>query len=577
MVYRFIFASYLLKDSNEVLSCMERPWSLREKASGKTFYEPFAGGGTGLAEAAMAGWNVYGSEINPIATEVASAELQIVCNGIPKEYFLQICKILDIALERLRDCWYIYDGVISYTLISRGEVPTWVSSIRRGGKKYKVILCPSCKSLFLYQGNSNNSRIHCKVCEEEITVSIKPIVPLQENLPEVAPGWRAFLIEYRRKNGKKRWEKQWVNLLIDKEGRNLLTKSVRKAHSLLKEYREHLKLLEHVTFNNLFEGRRLHREGGFRNLANLFTSKQLVASILFSKLCSEKLNKKYWTLAKIALSDSAKTTNLLAKWYPITGEPVPATAMKTYWVPTYTAETNPLAHVPETLTPLARNTIASAVRAQQRAYKYIKGHGGNHKVKWRLYNISAEKVSLPERIDLAVVDPPYTDESRWRYTSLSLVHYAQFILFNSIVGQKLPPLPQSIEVQEITYNKKRYFEVLSKVLRHISMKLATNGRVIFMFNTTKEKLWSALLKVMREANLYPTAIYWTLGEVPGGLARSKLRGLFLIVLARGHINQKPYIVFKEPLEKANNFMRISHEVENKAYQRLLRALNRYYY
>jgi len=578
IIYRFLLTTYLLESVDEVISCIDEPWRLRKKALGKVFYEPFAGGGTGLVEAAMAGWEVYGSDINPIATEITDTALRIICGDLSEEYFLQIRKILDTALESLRECWYLYDGIVSYTLISKGKIPTWITNITYNNQKYRVVLCPSCKNIFLQRDNER--RIYCKMCGEPVTVSIKPTIPLQENLPTIAPGWKAFIIEYRIKedNARKRWRKRLVNLFVDKEGRNLLTKSIREAYSILKEYEEHLRMLRQIVLDGLYEGHRLRKEGGFKNLIELFTSRQLVSSLLFSELCSKKLNRKYWKFAKVALSDSAKTVNLLAKWYPITGEPIPATAMKTYWVPTYAVETNPLAHIPGALIPLARNTIASAIRVQKRAYQYVKNHGGIYKVIWHLYNISSERVSLPKGIDLVVIDPPYVNELKWSYTSMSLVHYAQFILFNSMIGQERLPLPQEIEPQEITYNRERYFNVLDKVLRKVSKKLNPNGRVVFMFNTSMQELWIKILDIIRKAKFRIVAIYWTLGETPGRLARSKLRGLFLIILAKNSasydIDDKIHVVFEKPLMKASKYLKISYDTERKAYQYLLRAFSK---
>ena len=46
-IYRFILASYL-SSGEKVIEWMKKPWLMRDASRGKYFYEPFAGGGTGL-------------------------------------------------------------------------------------------------------------------------------------------------------------------------------------------------------------------------------------------------------------------------------------------------------------------------------------------------------------------------------------------------------------------------------------------------------------------------------------------------------------------------------------------------
>ena len=96
-----------------------------------------------------------------------------------------------------------------------------------------------------------------------------------------------------------------------------------------------------------------------------------------------------------------------------------------------------------------------------------------------------------------------------------------------------------------------------------------------MYNREKLKDWEILISIIRKSGLYPTAIYWTLGETPGGLARSKLKGLFIIVFAKKK-RKKVNVIFRSVLEIASEFMNINEKKENEAYENLMNVIKRFY-
>ena len=567
--YRFILATYICNENerDNVIKFMKKPWLMRKRAQGKVFYEPFAGGGTGLAEAALAGWNVFGTDINPIAVEIARAEIQVVTRGISNSFFKAVEKVLDKVSNDLKNMWCIAEGITSYVLISKGKIPTWVSIAKIKGRDFKLLLCPKCGNEFLYGGSGRF--ITCSNCGKEFEISIRPTVSISDNLPEVAPGWRAYLVEYRVPDGRI-WRRKWVNLIQNKNKADLLRKSIRNAEKILENY---VDILERVKTYELLEGRRLKREGGIETLADFFTPRQIVSFAKFIEACIDSLSKNYWNFIKLAISEAAKSCSIVAKWYPPIGEPVPAAALKTYWISEYAVETNPLAHAPGSLLPLARNSIASAIRAQKRAVDYVQTHGGKTRVKWNVYNRSAEEAPIPSRIDLAVIDPPYLGKVN-AYASLSLVHYAMFTLFNSISGNNgKMPTPQEIEQLEITYSKKRYISLLGHVLRRINNSLNDNGRIVLMYNSVNCNDWIKILRTIKDSGLHIRAIYWTLGEAPGGLIRSRLKGIFLFILAKNASEGDINLVFKEPLSTITSAgVRLNESIERKAYISMLKAL-----
>jgi len=569
-IYRFLLASYLTDNIEDVEKYIKQPQLMHPHSKNKVFYEPFMGGGTGLVEAAIAGWDVIGVEINPLAKEIVEVELQIVKSkeSILEQYFTKVTNILHRTWKKLKRIWTFNGYIISYIHITRGKIPTWISTNRNHGVISKVLICPKCKTVNFHSKNVDVAI--CKKCGYQFKVTIQPVIPLGDDLPQIASGWRAYALEIRV-NRDNRWRKYLINLLQNNHVAQKVKQATQEAQKLAREAYE---ILSQHEITDLYEGKRLEKEGGFKTLADIYTPKQLLSFALFVKNCRKYLNKNYWKLAKIAISDAAKSSSLISKWYPPIGEPIPAAAMKTYWIPIYTVETNPLAHVPGTLRTLARNTIASAINAQKRAVKYIKQFGHPNNVTAEIYEANAVEYIPNREIDLAVLDPPYLGRVK-SYASLSIVHYGIYSLFTIMVENRIPRSLKDIEKEELCYDRTRYCQMLMKILESIRSKLKQNGRIVIMYNMQTQKEWDPLINAIRNANLYPTAIYWSLGETPGKLARSKLRGIFLVILAKTPINHT-HVIFEELLQFSAKRVKINQDIERQAFNAMLTTFKKYF-
>ncbi|MEM2410495.1 MAG: hypothetical protein QXF87_08245, partial [Thermofilaceae archaeon] len=98
-VYRMVLASYLFEGEDEVVRAVVEPSVMRGRARGRVFFEPMMGGGTGVVEAALAGWDVYGVDVNPVAVLAARAGLKIVTEGLPDGFKGRALRVLDSAFE----------------------------------------------------------------------------------------------------------------------------------------------------------------------------------------------------------------------------------------------------------------------------------------------------------------------------------------------------------------------------------------------------------------------------------------------------------------------------------------------
>jgi len=568
-IYRFLLSSYLFSEESTVEDAIINPYLMRKYARGKTFVEPFAGGGTGLAEAALAGWLVYGVDINPVATCISRASTYIVTKGLPRNYYNLAVKVLDKALEEVQDFWTFDGKQISYIFVSRERAPTWISTKSVSGQRTFVVMCPKCYSIF----ETSEMMPKCDLCGHEFQVSMKGTVHLPNSFPESAPKWKAFAIELR--NPKEKWKKEYISV---KDNEEVISWFEDRNEKLEEVAQEVIHLLSSDI--SVVEGRRLLREAGIKKLYQLFTKRQLIAFKSFSlKARRFAKTKKELLFLGLALSEATKASSLASKWHPPIGEPVPAAAIKTYWIPSYTVEANPLAHVPSTLKPLGRNTIASALRAQLKAYEFTKENGGVSKTQVRIINDDAEKARLPNKINLAVVDPPYMDCVR-SYASLSLIHYAALKMFDSLTGTRFVSCTdlKDVELKEIPRNRKGYENKLCKIFSKISERMSKNSRMVLMYNRLSVEDWIPPLRAAKRANLYPTAIYWIPGESPGSLARSKLRGIYLIVLRKSDKSKlnKLNIVFEDVINEVSETFSINCEAEYKSFFSLLQALKLIY-
>lgn len=564
-IYRFILSTYLFDDLQTAEKALHKPEIMREKAKELNFVEPFVGGGTGVSEAALSGWSVYGVDINPVATSVSKASLSLVTQGLPKNFKNDAIKTLDKTLSDLKNLWSFDGKYASYIFISRDKAPTRLSVKDEKGRKIPILLCPNCLSVF----KSNNIESACPFCKHRFKADVRGSIELNNSFPEEHPGWRAFAVEFR--DSKNKWEKEYVSLAQNREVKSWLSDSLKEAEEICDTFLENINSKIDVK-----EHGKLQREASIEDLYQLFTKRQLASFYTFSNNCKRFKNKEKLSLLALALSESTKASTLLAKWHAPLAEPVPAGAMKTHWVPKHTVESNPLAHMINTIRPLGRNTIASALHAQVRANEFTKKNGGPSGSRFRIVNGDAEKVDYPKKIDLVVVDPPYMDAVK-SYTSLSLIHYAGLKLFDSVNGSEYSSDKELKEVEsiEIPRRKKEYEEKVYKVFNRLYRCLHKNSRIVLMYNRLSVQDWLPILRAAKESGLYPRAIYWIPGESPGGLARSKLRGIYLIVLGKEKTNSIN-IQFENVINEVDTSFSIDVDTEFKSFEALKDALESTY-
>lgn len=556
-VYRMILAAYLFDEADHVVRAMIDPALMRARAKDRVFFEPMMGGGTGLAEAALAGWDAYGVDVNPVAALAAYTSVGIVAEGLPDNYASVAAAVLEEASKRVESFWRFGGNLICHILVSRGTAPTWLS-VNRGKR---VVLCPKCFTIF----ESVNGEAICPLCSKEFSADMKPMVQLPSDLPEEAPRWKAFAVEVRRL-GEGGWEKQYISVPHSPQLRKWLSSTSAEARErvnfLVEAVREELDVLESSRL----------RCAGITFSHEFFAPRQLVSLQAYAR-AAQRIKNINPELLAAAVSDAAKSCSLLAKWYPRLGEVTPAGGVKAHWVPKYTAVVNPLAC--SGLTPLARGTIASALRAQLKANDYVKKVGGSSHVKWRIVTGDACNAEFPEAVNLAVFDPPYGRVKS--YASLSAPHFYALKFYEAIVGLGLTGgvKLKDVEKEEAGARSKAFPQVIERIIKKLAARLKEDGRIVLMYNATELEEWMKVLHPFKTAGLQPRAVYWVLGEAPSGITTSKLRGMHLIVFAKKP-SSEIRMVIREPLLQAKQLTNLVIELEELASENLAQALNRIY-
>ena len=467
-LYRGILSSFLLKNDDGLFEAIEKPEIL--DANGLVYLEPLAGGGTGIVEASLYNFTSYGIDINPLAVKIIRG-YSILRGNVN---FNQIISIIEEVKNELSAVWTYKGQDVSYFLITRGKVPSWIMT----NKKRKVILCPNCGNIF---ETENSEEVACPYCGDKIKITIGPYYEPRNFV--MYSNWKVFGFIV---NKKLVFDRDWL---------------VERTKLLVENQRIEID----VNIDELKEGKRLLRSG-ITSPELLFTNAQLLT---FHKLAekSKNIEENERLLLMLSISDSVKTCSILSRWYPPLNEPVPfAGGVKGFWIPEYTVETNPL-------TSHARSTIISGIRNQYRVRKF--------RLRGEINAIQGDAtVIVYPKSDLIVIDPPYYRIAP-SYASISFPHVVVANQFERIsLGESL-----NKEISNIGY-----FEKILKILIRSKEALKDNGRIVLI--TSMRSRMNILDETIEKSMLNVINRYDIIGESPGKLGRSQNRINSLIILRK---------------------------------------------
>jgi hypothetical protein len=179
--------------------------------------------------------------------------------------------------------------------------------------------------------------------------------------------------------------------------------------------------------------------------------------------------------------------------------------------------------------------------------------------------------AVPYNIDLAILDPPYPGGVE-NYTDLSLIHYIILALFNDDKSNFSEIRQRDLSNLDLD----RYFSELAGVVNRIRGKLSSRGSIYILFNSRNQAVWEKLFESIDGLCIHD--IYYTLGESPGKLGRSGVRGLFIIHLKPCRSIHHDGIIIYDLLSYASKRFKIklNMDLEYRCIESLTKALKTRY-
>ena len=479
--------------------------TVSRRARGKLITDPFMGGATILVEAALLGFNVHGTDINPAAVAVAKATLGIV-NGDTCRKLRCLVEALIVASKKLASLWNTPSGTIIHVMLApaRGghiEVPAWLTTLSRDPLRILVVDPTEPSGLREVEGP-----------EAERYKPTNPTVRIPaHNLPEEAPGLRAYAVEVASSNT-----------------RSFIPLYTEKGQAIAK----HLAETEPAPPSRctptppLKETTRLLRRG-FKCWEQLYTPRQLVS---LQEFVREAEARGCGELARLVAGNATRTASLLAMYYQPYSKVNPGLVVKSYWLPPYPVELNPLADTytkEGTIRSMGRGTLATYIAAIRRACNNTPQRRTTAVI---MRGDARNPHSIPPETYAIVTDPPYPGMQSYHDMSLIYLYWLE------------EPLEDSNNSHPLSGAE--YLKLIRSFSTAAAQRLKPKKTLILFIGGDTEILAKSLIEVAK-AGFGLRRLYWLPGEAPGKLGRSKERGIFIAVYKRAEPHRSDAL---QPLE-----------------------------
>jgi hypothetical protein len=495
--------------------------SREELLAGFHVGDPFSGGATSLVEAARLGASVTGTDVDPLAVEIARHELA----GVDQEEFALLAGRL---LDELRsDLGHLYpqaskqhESLHSFWLRELNCPSCSHASLiyrslilaRHAGLPGAVVrdaamhvFCPQCRKVHplskgrselrccgrrwrLASGTYAAARFTCPGCagrfsNEELKVG---------SLPRVL-----IAVEDTAREGYRR--------IRAPVGPELRVDTVAEMLNDANNWRAPAVGLTGA------EGKRATHYG-LATVADLFSARQTaVFTRAFAWISTAETTERTRRALYLAVSNALTSNNVLCGYATDYGRLSPLFAgVRSFAVPILSVELNPLhasagrGTLAKTLQRISRDNGAEVERhsydAQDDAVvptSFVARREGSRRVSCQ----SAER-PFPDdlgMIDLAVTDPPYYDFIP--YSDLSLVHRAWLGMHRDLSLRGAPIFPVG-ENRQTEFAKR-----LSRALRQTEKALKPGGIVLFTYHSAHQEAWSALGEALGRSRLRVSAVF----------------------------------------------------------------------
>ena len=467
-----------------------------------TVCDPMCGGGTSAFEAMFLGADkVICNDINFASSIAVKAVIKVI-----EECEYVASSLISIAREvfkELYDIWCINDYCYLHTFLTRDcndeycYVLRWVTSIRTRDGLLKIAI---------------NERGELELNN---SVTMYDIVKLPKNrLVEVRKGVYAYAVEMYRLDDID--SRVVSSLATDEFMRSSLREAMKKAYSMLPQ--------KCIPIPQGKETRRLIRDS-FTCWEHLFTPRQLLT---FKRIIeyTYEYNKDLMDVVSALLATIMGSASLLALYHQPLARVNVGLVIKSFWVPRYPVELNPLAGDVEKVKNVGRGTAFTYIRKIMSSCKLLEDLR-RRGVSNRIEVLVGDALEFDyTRCNIVILDPPYPGKVAYdELTQLYLIPYSLLgkpITQNNVNGK-------SIDI----YNLNNYVETLAKLILRILEQAPYAKVYMLMSNDDKgREVYNKLREALKAKNVEIILMVSTLAEATHGLGKGKTREVMLLKMRR---------------------------------------------
>jgi 16S rRNA G966 N2-methylase RsmD len=462
--------------------------------------DPMCGGGTTLFEALFLGaGEVLCSDVNFASTTVVKATIKVLkeCDDVVSI----ILKALRRVSKELEDMWCVNGYCYVHSFLTKecsGEyciAPRWVGIFRVKGDILKIAITETGELV------------------EDQNVGIRDTVKLpRERLVEVSNGVYAYVVEMY--NAGDPLERGFISLIKDRSVAAHLEEAQRIAKSRLSE--------ECTPITSGRETRRLLGEG-IKCWEQIFTPRQLLTLKLLTEYMVEE-NRDMVEVAVATVGTIIRTASLLAFYYQPYGKVNPGLVVKSFWIPRYPVELNPIAGDLDNVKTVGRGTIITYVRKLKKTCKTVP----NSIIVQSSDNVAITMMDAFDvdyrGCDVVILDPPYP--GKVTYEDLTQVYAIPY----SFLNVDLPIVPtKAID----TGNLEKYVETIANLVLKI-LNQAPKAQIYMMlgFDKKGEIAYEDLKNMLSQQGVSIELKDSIVAEAPGTLGRSKARKVMIIKMVK---------------------------------------------
>jgi len=473
-----------------------------------TVCDPMCGGGTTCIEALLLGAEkILCTDIDPSSILVVNATLKIMSREC-EDILRGIREALASTLRKTRELWCLDEFCYVHTFLTREcdedacVVPRWLGTYLRKSRTLKFAI----------------TEIGEIEAVESVGIDEKVEMPLK-NLVEIGKGVYAYASEIYRIRSGGGIERKFVSLVKDVKAAEHLAESLKKSRNLLGATCTQIPELK--------ETRRL-RKAGVNCWEEIFTPRQLLTLKVFLEEAAS-INPDSLNVAAAIVGTSIRTLSLLAFYYQPYGKMNPGLVVKSYWLPKYPTELNPLAGDLNSMKTIGRGTLLTYIKKLGKTCETYKGQ------KLKMDSIEVKPGNAFEfdygNCDVVILDPPYP--GKIDYSSMTSIYSIPL----SLVGREAKANQYDIGEGVIdVHDMNKYVDQLSKLLEKIVMELKNKGKTYVLISEDDngrrvvEALKEHLMKLNLGLNIQEKGPF--IGESPGKLGRSKTRRIVLLKIEK---------------------------------------------